>query len=123
MFDEVLAAELSRSHEVVFEVRDQPIINDVTAREAQVVGIAAHARIVSTGCAAPGAIQAQCSPEFVTLFDAADIVISKGQGNFEALSGAERRIYLLLKAKCPRLADALGVDVGQYVFRLNELLT
>ncbi len=123
VFDKVLAAELSRSVEVVFAVRDQPIINDVTAREAQVVGIAAHARIVSTGCAAPGAILAQCSPEFGALFDAADVVISKGQGNFEALSGAERRIYFLLKAKCPRLAAALGVEVGQYVFRLNELLT
>ncbi len=52
----------------------------------------------------------------------ADIVISKGQGNFEALSGAQHRMYFLLKAKCPKLANALGVDVGDYVLRLNSLL-
>ncbi|MGB7980525.1 MAG: ARMT1-like domain-containing protein [Candidatus Nanopelagicales bacterium] len=122
VFDKVLAEALSPGHEVVFAVRDQPIINDVTAREADVIGIAAHAAVVSTGCAAPGAILAQCSPEFTRLFEAADVVISKGQGNFEALSGADRRIYFLLKAKCPRLASALGVEVGEYVFRSSARL-
>ncbi len=119
VFDKVLAEALSLRHEVLFAVRDRPIINDVTAKEAQAVGIAAHAMVVSTGCAAPGAILAECSQEFLVLFEQADVVISKGQGNFEALSGAERRIYFLLKAKCPRLAGALGVEVGEYVLRLN----
>lgn len=119
VFDTVLAEELSGRCEVAFAVRDRPIINDVTAREAQAVGMDAHATIVSTGCAAPGAILAACSQEFQALFDQADIVISKGQGNFEAMSGAERRMYFLLKAKCPRIAHALGVDVGDYVLRLS----
>ncbi len=122
VFDKVLAEELSHRCDVLFAVRDRPIINDVTAREAHAVGIDAHATIVSTGCGAPGAILDSCSTEFQALFDQADIVISKGQGNFEALSGAERRMYFLLKAKCPKLANALGVDVGDYVLRLNSLL-
>jgi len=119
VFDKILAEELSSHCEVAFAVRDRPIINDVTAREAHDVGMGAHATIVSTGCAAPGAILDSCSQGFLRLFDQADIVISKGQGNFEALSGAERRIYFLLKAKCPRLADALGVDLGEYVLKLS----
>lgn len=122
VFDKVLAEELSRHCDVLFAVRDRAIINDVTAREAHTVGIDAHATVVSTGCAAPGAILDSCSAEFRALFDRADIVISKGQGNFEALSSAQRRVYFLLKAKCPRIADALGVVVGDYVMRLNSRL-
>ncbi|MGB7983331.1 MAG: ARMT1-like domain-containing protein [Candidatus Nanopelagicales bacterium] len=123
VFDKVLAEELSSHCDVLFAVRDRAIINDVTAREAFAVGIDAHATVVSTGCAAPGAILDSCSAEFRALFDQADIVISKGQGNFEALSGAQRKMYFLLKAKCPKLANALGVDVGDYVMRLNSRLT
>lgn len=119
VFDKVLVEQLSRGCDVTFAVRDRPIINDVTAREAHDVGMDAHATIVSTGCGAPGAILDRCSVEFRALFDHCDVVLSKGQGNFEALSGAERRIYFLLKAKCPRLANALGVDVGDYVLRLG----
>ncbi|MGB8019670.1 MAG: ARMT1-like domain-containing protein [Candidatus Nanopelagicales bacterium] len=122
VFDKVLAEELSGHCDIFFAVRDRAIINDVTAQEAHAVGMDAHATIVSTGCGAPGAILDWCSQEFNALFNRADIVISKGQGNFEALSGAERRIYFLLKAKCPRLANALGVQVGEYVFRLKPQL-
>jgi uncharacterized protein with ATP-grasp and redox domains len=122
VFDKVLAEELSNHCDVLFAVRDRAIINDVTVREARAVGIDAHAAVVSTGCAAPGAILDSCTAEFRELFDQAGIVISKGQGNFEALSGAQRQMYFLLKAKCPKLANALGVDVGDYVLRLNSRL-
>lgn len=122
VFDEVLAEELSTHCDVLFAVRDQAIINDVTTQEAHAVGIDAHATVLSTGCAAPGAILDSCGAQFRALFDQADIVISKGQGNFEALSSAQRRMYFLLKAKCPRIADALSVDVGDYVLRLNSRL-
>ena len=82
VFDKILAEELSNHCDVLFAVRDRAIINDVTAREAYAVGIDAHAAVVSTGCAAPGAIQDSCSAEFRELFDQADIVISKGQVTF-----------------------------------------
>ncbi len=117
VFDKVLARELAREHEVTFAVRGQPIINDVTADDARFVGIDARATIVSTGCAAPGAVLEACSDDFQTLFGSVDLVISKGQGNFEALSNAPRALYFLLKAKCPKIAQALDVEVGDYVFK------
>ncbi len=117
VFDKVLARELAKKHEVIFAVRGQPIINDATADDARFVGIDAHATIVSTGCAAPGAILDACNDDFRTLFERADLVISKGQGNFEALSDAPRPLYFLLKAKCPKIAQALDVEVGDYVFK------
>ncbi len=115
VFDKVLVRELASRAEVTFAVRGRAIINDVTMADAYAVGMDRHATIVSSGCPAPGAIPAMCDEAFRALFDRADVVISKGQGNLEALSGSRRRIYFLLKAKCPRLADELGVDVGQYV--------
>lgn len=117
VFDKVLARELAKEHEVIFAVKGQPIINDATADDARFVGIDAHANIVSTGCAAPGAILDACSDDFRTLFESVDLVISKGQGNFEALSDAPRPLYFLLKAKCPKIAQALDVEVGDYVFK------
>ena len=116
LFDKVLARELARTHEVTFAVRGRPIINDVTAEDARLVGMDAHATVISTGCSAPGAILSACSDDFRATFDRADLVISKGQGNFEALSDVPRPMYYLLKAKCPKIAHALDVEVGDYVF-------
>ena len=120
VFDTVLAGLLARDHEVVFAVRDAPIINDVTAREATAVGMDAVARVVSTGCRAPGTILDSCTDEFRALFESADVVISKGQGNFEALAGCGRPVYFLLKAKCSKVARFLGVDLGDSVLALME---
>ncbi len=117
VFDKVLADRLARGRDVIFAVRARPIINDVTADDARFIGMDAHATIVSTGCAAPGTVLDSCSEEFLTLFDRADLVVSKGQGNFEALSEAPRKLYFLLKAKCPKIAHELNVEVGDYVFK------
>lgn len=117
VFDKVLARELATHHNVTFAVRGRPIINDVTVEDARFVGIDHYATIVSTGCAAPGAILDSCSEDFRALFERADLVISKGQGNFEALSDAPRRLYFLLKAKCPKVARELDVQVGDYVLK------
>jgi uncharacterized protein with ATP-grasp and redox domains len=120
VFDKILARELASHHDVTFAVRARPIINDVTIEDALSVGIDRYANVVSTGCAAPGLIVEDCSEDFLAVFDRADLVISKGQGNFEALSEVPRRVYFLLKAKCPKVARALNVDVGDYVLRAKS---
>lgn len=119
VFDKVLAKLLSRQHQVIFGVRDEPIINDATVEDAVKAGMDEYAEIISTGCGAPGVILDQCSLEFRQLFDSADVVISKGQGNFEALFDAPglRQVYFLFKAKCPRIAKILDVEVSEYIFK------
>ncbi len=119
VFDKVLVEYLSRDYEVVYAVRDRPIINDATLEDAYKTGIQDYCRMVSTGCGAPGAVLDSCSSEFLGIFNSSDIVISKGQGNFEALSDSSRRIYFLLKAKCHRIAKSLDVDIDEYVFKKN----
>jgi len=118
VFDCILAQHLSFL-DVTYAVRSEPIINDATVETAYASGLGDCTKIISTGCNAPGAILEECSTEFLNIFNSADIIISKGQGNFEALSEG-KQIFFLLKAKCPVISQKLGVDLNQYVFKNNE---
>ena len=71
------------------------------------------ANIITTGSDMPGVKLEECSNEFLDCFHNADIVISKGQGNYESLSDSERSIFFLLKAKCSLLAEILGVALNR----------
>ncbi len=107
--------------DTVYAVRDVPIINDATIEEAVKSGIDGMARIVSSGCDAPGTILNRCSREFLGIYRTADVVVSKGQGNFESLSEEKRGIFFLLKVKCPIAARHLGTREGGMVLKDNRL--
>ncbi|MBN2093388.1 DUF89 family protein [candidate division KSB1 bacterium] len=100
---------------VFFAVRGAPIINDVTIEDAHQVGIAQVAKIISNGDDAPGTILDGVSTEFLTLFHEADLIISKGQGNYESLSDSHQKIYFLLMTKCEHVANHVGVHKGDFV--------
>jgi uncharacterized protein with ATP-grasp and redox domains len=102
---------------VYYAVRNTAVINDATMEDARASGISRYGTIVSTGCDAPGTILNQCSREFLELFYGADIVIAKGQGNYESLLGCDREIFFLLKAKCYVLSKSIGVGLNGYVFQ------
>jgi len=106
---------INKEAAVTYAVRKEPIINDVTMEDAFYAGIDKEAEIVSSGCPAPGTILSLCSPEFLTLFKNADIVISKGQGNFEGLSDEDREIFFLFRAKCQVIAREVEGDVGDFI--------
>jgi len=115
VFDRVLIEYLNHD-DLIYAVRDVPIINDVTIADARAAGVDRCARVISCGSDAPGAILSRCDEAFKRLFERADIVISKGQGNFEALSDCGRDVFFLLKAKCAMIAKRLEVKIGDYVF-------
>jgi len=115
VFDRVLIEQLGKP--VVFAVREAPVINDATYEDAVAAGLDEVATVVSSGTTAPGAILSTCSEEFRDLFAGADMIIAKGQGNYEALSGSSAPVCFLLKAKCDCLARHLGVPVGSYVLK------
>lgn len=119
VFDCLLLKQLPHL-DLTYAARSAPIINDATIDEAQASGLGQYARIISTGCDAPGVLLDECSEEFLDIFYRADIVISKGQGNFEALSDCDRDIYFLLKAKCPVLAGQMNVGLNEYIFKYKE---
>ena len=106
---------------VTYAVRNEPIINDATIEDAIAAGIAGTgAEIISSGCRAPGTILELCSPEFIKLFRSAPLIISKGQGNYETLSGTPAPIFYLLKAKCDVVARHLNIKVGDLVLAAEE---
>jgi uncharacterized protein with ATP-grasp and redox domains len=111
VFDRVLIEEMGEK-EVIFAVRSVPIINDATLEDAKEAGIDQAARVIESGSWVPGTLLGESTPEFKDLFFNADMVISKGQGNFETLDDAPRAIYFLLRAKCDVVAQLLGVEVG-----------
>ncbi len=121
IFDRVLVEEFLNL-DITYAVRSEPIINDATIEDARASGLDHCTRLISTGCNAPGLIIDECSEEFLKIFSDADIVISKGQGNYETLSDNTRNIFFLLKAKCPVISNKLGVNVNDYVFKWNGVL-
>jgi len=115
VFDKILMEEINAK--IYFAVREKPIINDVTRQEAIESGIDQVAEIVSSGCTAPATILSQCNSQFLELFEQADVVISKGQGNYEGLSDANRSVFFLLKAKCHVIARDLNVNENDIVLK------
>ncbi|MBN1368385.1 MAG: DUF89 family protein, partial [Dehalococcoidales bacterium] len=85
--------------------------------DALAVGMDKVAKVISNGSDAPGTILSQCSAELKHLYHSADIIISKGQGNYESLEDEAGNILFLLRAKCPLIANSLGVKVGDYVIK------
>ncbi len=118
-FDKVLAEYLAPLN-IFYAVRSGPVINDATIEDAYCSGLDKCMTLISTGCNAPGAVLEKCSSEFMRVFNKADIVISKGQGNYEALSDCNRDIFFLLKAKCSMIAKKLNVHLNEYVFMTND---
>jgi damage-control phosphatase, subfamily I len=115
IFDKVLIEQIDAP--VTYAVRGRPVLNDVTFEDAVASGLDESARLLSSGCCAPGTLLDECSEEFNDAFRSADVVVSKGQGNYESLSGTDRSIYFLLRAKCPVVAEDLGVNLGDFVLK------
>ena len=124
VFDRILVEELNKmdSFEIVFAVREKPIINDATFDDAKFTGIDKVAKLISNGSDAPATILAECSSEFIHLFQKADLIIAKGQGNYESLSDERGNIFFLLMVKCPMVAHHLNVRAGDMVLKNNRFL-
>lgn len=118
VLDKLLLKELSKYDiEITYAVRDEPVLNDITLKEAKIIGLEKYSQVISSGCSAPGMLIEQANEEFLELYNNADMILSKGQGNLEGLSEADRSIFFLLKAKCDLIADYLDVNLNDLVFK------
>ena len=117
VFDRLLIEELVEklNKNVIYVVKGHPVINDALIEDAIFCGINHSARIISNGSNAPGTILKDCSPEMEKLYQNADFIISKGQGNYESLSEEDRPIFFLFRAKCPVIAKDVGCNMGDMV--------
>ncbi len=107
VFDRVLIEQLPVP--VTYVVKAAPTVNDATLEDAIAAGIHEVATIVDNGSDALGTLLYRCSPEFVERFWAADLIIAKGQANFESVDGSGAPAFYLLQAKCEVVSKHLGV--------------
>lgn len=124
VFDRVFIEYLKREYknlDITFVVRGAPVLNDITLTDAEETGMTDLVEVIDNGNDAPGTILKDSSKEFQSSFSSADLIISKGQGNFECLNQAERNnIFFLFMAKCPPVAAVLDVNLMSLICRNIE---
>jgi len=118
VFDRLLVEQLPID-KVTFAVRGRPVINDATYIDALETGMTDLVNVIDNGSDAPGTIIEDCSDNFKRFFQDADVVIAKGQGNYETLSDNGKKIVFLLKVKCHVIAGHMDHAVGDSVINLN----
>jgi damage-control phosphatase, subfamily I len=116
VFDKLFIEQLG-PEKVTFAVRGGPIINDITMADARIVGLTNIVKVIDNGDDSPGTILKRCSNNFKEHFQSADMIIAKGQGNYETLSEIKHNIFFILKAKCAAIARHLNCQIGQSVIR------
>ncbi len=118
VFDRLLLEQLPKDR-VTLVVRGGPVINDATWADVKSIGLDSLVAVMDNGDDTPGTIIESCSPAFKARFEQCDLVIAKGQGNYETLGGGDPRVFFLLKVKCPVIARDIGCKVGEMVVRRN----
>lgn len=112
LFDKLLIEEIHREFPqiaITCVVKGKPVLNDVTITDAMEVGLDAVARVIDNGDGSPGMVLHRTSETFRAAYAQADVVISKGQGNFESLLDEEREsLFFLFMTKCEAICRMVG---------------
>jgi uncharacterized protein with ATP-grasp and redox domains len=102
-----------------YMVRGNPIINDVTVKEAKEAGFDQICEIVDSGVNTPGFVYGRANDYSRDLFDKADLIVSKGMGNYECMNDSHRKdICFLLKVKCGVVAASLKKEIGDIICKM-----
>lgn len=124
-FDKLLIKKFAEmGKRIVYAVKNNPIINDATIEDAKFAGIDKFAEVLPADegqdKSAPGILLNYASSKFLNYFRNADVVIAKGQGNYESLSNSGREIFFLLVVKCPLVARDIRADIGNLILKVIE---
>lgn len=123
VFDRLLLETIAALWQPRFSVvvKSGPFINDVTAGDAQYAGLTEIPRLqlLEINNGDDDGAPSYASPEVDEWLNAHDVVISKGQANYEGLSD-HAGIFFLLIAKCPFLAQSVGTGVGDFVIKFSS---
>lgn len=105
---------------IFFGVRGKSVVNDSIAEDAFAVGIDEYAEVIDNGDGSLGTVLNRTSPEFIEVYSKADVVIAKGQANYECLSEENKNIYFLLITKCDVIASDIGVKENKMICMKNK---
>jgi uncharacterized protein with ATP-grasp and redox domains len=122
VFDKVFIRIIRETYpeaSVTVIVRGMPIHNDATAEDAAEIGLTSISAVIPNGTDIPGTALDKVNSETRRAIDGADLIISKGQGNFETLFSSGRNIYYLFLCKCSLFAERFGKEKFGGIF-INE---
>lgn len=125
-FDVLLVRELRKlGADVTVAVKDKPVLNDATLEDAQTVNMVKTAnKVITTGTDTVGLILEECSETLLEHYRNSDLIIAKGMGNFETMTGYLSNgsyikhpsdVFFLLRTKCDPVAMSLGVKHNKNV--------
>jgi uncharacterized protein with ATP-grasp and redox domains len=117
-FDKLLirrVREVFPALKVYYGVRGEPVVNDATLEDARLVGMEEAAQVIDNGDGSLGTVLSRVSPAFRSVWDSADVVIAKGQGNYESLCEESKTMYFLMTVKCAVIARMTGLKQGSLV--------
>jgi len=118
VFDRLLIERMPCEKTTVV-VRGAPVINDATLEDADAAGLLDIVQVIDNGSDAPGTILHDCSDAFQQHFADADLIIAKGQGNYETLRESPKQVYFLLRVKCAVIARDVGCPIGRMVLQTS----
>ncbi len=126
VFDKLLIEQIRARFpgiDITFVVKGSAVLNDVIRADADEVGMSDVARVIDNGDASPGTVLPRTSEVFQKAFAEADVILSKGQGNYESLSGADKEhLFFLFTAKCDTVCVEAGVPKLSIVCLQNKSL-
>lgn len=118
VFDKLLIETLGRlGKKVKAVVKGSPVLNDSTMDDAEETGLAGVCEVIDNGSDAVGTVLDWTSPAFQKIFHNAGLIISKGQGNFETLSGNEKTLFFLFQSKCDVVSKELRLSKGSMLLK------
>mgnify|MGYP000109068881 CR=1 FL=1 len=120
VFDRLLIDTLGPGR-ITMAVRGEAVLNDATMADALAAGLPEICDVIDNGSDAPGTLLDDCSNAFCRQFDEADLIIAKGQGNFESLSEYKGNIFFFFKVKCPVVATHAKLPVGTHALLESPL--
>lgn len=125
IFDVLLAKTIKKLYpkiEIHYFVRGKPIINDVTKNDVKNSNIKKYAKVIDTKVPTPGFDLQYASKKSLKIYHKADIVISKGMGNYESLYKiTKREVFYLFKVKCNVVADSINKNIGSIILMKDEI--
>lgn len=113
--------QLNPHLDIYFVTRGHPVVNDSIESDAYKVGIHDYAKIINNGDDSLGTILRRTSPSFLKCYEDVDVVISKGQANYESLSEEKKNIYFLLMVKCEVISEYIGVQKNSLVCMKSDI--
>lgn len=123
VFDRLLI-ELLAHPQITVVVKGGPAINDALQVDAEAAGLTGLVEVIDNGTDGAGILLETCNQDFQRRFECADLVIAKGQANYETLDDCVREVFFLFKVKCPLVGRHVGRAPGSLVVhhKLHSLM-